>query len=1099
MTPEQQRRVEELFLALLDAPAEGRGVRLAALCPDDAAVRAEVLSLLAHEKGNDDKFLNGAELLVTSLGLGGLSSAAAIHDDPPLPRGAKVGDYTIHEVLGTGGMGVVYVAEQGRPRRTVALKVIRRGLATAGLVKRFEYEAEVLGRLHHPGIAQIFEAGAAEVRDAHGAGGVQPYIAMEIVRGRALTEYARARELSTRERLSLIARVCDAVQHAHQRGVIHRDLKPGNILVDDSGQPKVLDFGVARAANSDLRVTTMQTSVGQLIGTLPYMSPEQVLADPGEVDTRADVYALGVIMYQLLTGKLPHDLGSRSIPEAARVIRDEEPARLSSISKLYRGDIETIVFKALEKDKTRRYQSAADLGADIRRHLAGEPIAAKNESAMYLLRRQLKRYRGLVAAVSIFVMGLGVFAGYAGLQARRNSTLALGEREAKDAAVLARDAAQRQFENAERERQRADEQARLLRRNLYLSRIGFAQAAYLNNDADRVKRLLEGCPVDLRGWEWRYLSRASDTSARSWTLNPIGLNAAEVYSTGGPGARVRMMGMRVSEPVRVWDGESAEPVLTIDSGAVTVVMSRDADRVAIQKADGTVEVWSVPLGSRIAEGKICEGVGTVWCFFDSGDRLLSTTDDKRAVVWDAATGGVIREFPIGAGAVRGADTSPDGTRIAMSYLDGSVRAWDVETGMQLFAVPGASKPVRSVRFSPDGKRLAFGGHDTTIREVDGLTGAPVQTLRHHGNKIWSVAYSPDGAWIASSGTEASIRIAETATGRVVRTLYGHKSSVLWLGFSDDGRTLFSASRDGVVKAWTGLDEPDVPMVPNAGFCRVAAISPDGTLLACGRFDEVVLVDARTREVVRELRGHKGDVMDLAFSPEGSLLVTVSWDESARTWDVATGRELRVYEPGGANFAHMRFSPDGRLVAGTCRDGTTKVWDPRSGVEVVSLGARKGEAIGVAWSPDGSRLYVGGQDKEIVAWDTATWTEAGVLRGHTSEVYALVTTPDGRALVSASEDSTLRIWDLAGDAEPRVLVGHTGPIYNLCLNADGSRIASGSFDNTVRLWDLLTGEQILTLQGHVYSVYSVQFSPDGEYLLSSGDDGEVRLWGYAEAR
>ncbi len=309
----------------------------------------------------------------------------------------KIGHYRLIRELGRGGMGSVYEAEQDKPRRIVALKVIRPGLMSRDLIRRFELETNVLGRLQHVGIAQIYEAGTADA--GHGP---QPFFAMELITGaRSITEFTREQKLGTRARLELVAKVCDAVHHAHQKGVIHRDIKPGNILVDKSGQPKILDFGVAKATESDIQVTTMHTDVGQLIGTLPYMSPEQVAADPLELDTRSDVYALGVLTYEMLTGKLPYDVSKKVIHEAARVIREQEPTKLSVVSKVYRGDIETIVAKALEKDKARRYQSAADLAADLRRYLNSEPIVARPASTIYQLKKFAARNRAFVGGVVV--------------------------------------------------------------------------------------------------------------------------------------------------------------------------------------------------------------------------------------------------------------------------------------------------------------------------------------------------------------------------------------------------------------------------------------------------------------------------------------------------------------------------------------------------------------------------------------------------------------------------------------------------------------------------------------------------------------------------
>ncbi len=356
-----------------------------ALAPE---VCAEVESLLAYHDGAGS-FLDRPA--VESEG----SFKDFQHGTEPVPE--RLGRYSILRVLGTGGMGIVYEARQDSPRRAVALKVIRPGILAPGLLKRFTHEAAALARLQHPGIAQVFDAG---VFDGTGAG--RPFIAMELVDGRPLTEAAR--DLPMPARLELFAKVCDAVEHAHRRSVVHRDLKPGNILVTTEGNPKVLDFGVARLTDAEAHVTTVSTSVGQIIGTLSYMSPEQASGDPSAIDERADVYALGVILHELLTGQLPLDLGRAPVHEAVRAIAHDEPRPVSSIDRRLRGDLDTITRRALEKDKTRRYQHASDLAADVRRHLAHEPIAARPPSTFYQLSKFARRNRTLVGGVvAVFV------------------------------------------------------------------------------------------------------------------------------------------------------------------------------------------------------------------------------------------------------------------------------------------------------------------------------------------------------------------------------------------------------------------------------------------------------------------------------------------------------------------------------------------------------------------------------------------------------------------------------------------------------------------------------------------------------------------------
>jgi tetratricopeptide (TPR) repeat protein len=411
MNPQRWAVIESIYQQALERDCDERSHWLDEACGQDTDLQQEVDSLLSFADANltNPAARSGmarlwqqvaedtsVRLLRAEATENSGNSSVACPATFALP--STIGRYRILGILGEGGMGVVYEAEQDYPRRNVALKVIKSGLSDLKLVRRFEMELLALGRLHHPGIAQIYEAGTAEY-----GFGPQPYFAMEFICGRPLLEYAESHQLTTRERLDLTARICDAVHHAHQRGIIHRDLKPGNILVDDTGQPKILDFGVARATDSDIRMTA-QTDLGQIVGTLAYMSPEQVLADPLELDTRSDVYALGVLLYEILALRLPYKI-SPKLHEALRAIQEDEPTPLRSVSSAYRGDIETIASKALEKDKVRRYSSAAELAADIRRYLRDEPIMARPASTMYQLRKFAHRHRGLAfGAAAVFVV-----------------------------------------------------------------------------------------------------------------------------------------------------------------------------------------------------------------------------------------------------------------------------------------------------------------------------------------------------------------------------------------------------------------------------------------------------------------------------------------------------------------------------------------------------------------------------------------------------------------------------------------------------------------------------------------------------------------------
>lgn len=396
----------DVFLAVRGARPGERTRLLEARCAGRPELRHAVEGLLSEDGQRGDGFDDSAMVDGLSLeafqGLSGLSApAAGDRARPHLELPDRIGRFRIIRLLGEGGMGVVCEAEQDSPRRRVALKLLRNSLSSTGLARRFEREAQVLAGLQHPGIARIYESGAAETPS-----GLQPYFAMELIEGMPLLDHARAVKMSVPRRLALFLKVCEAVEYAHRRGVVHRDLKPANILVDEHGNPRVLDFGVARVTDSDLQVATVHTHAGQLVGTLPYMSPEQVSGNPHAVDTRTDVYALGIILFELLSGKLPYDTRSKSLADAARTIRDQEPTRLGTLDTALRGDLDVIVSRALEKDVDRRYPSVEALAADVHRHLRHEPIEARPNSRMYQIAKFARRHPELIAGIAVAAIAL---------------------------------------------------------------------------------------------------------------------------------------------------------------------------------------------------------------------------------------------------------------------------------------------------------------------------------------------------------------------------------------------------------------------------------------------------------------------------------------------------------------------------------------------------------------------------------------------------------------------------------------------------------------------------------------------------------------------
>ena len=569
-------RVEALFGQASELPPDERRALLDAACRGEPGLRAEVERLLAEDARLRAEEGAGAFLdspLVRSPHAGGIREEdggrgpertwAAGSPGPsglPPPAPLRIAHYRILRLLGEGGMGAVYEAEQDSPRRVVALKVVRPGLASPELLKRFAHEAQILARLHHPGIAQVYEAGLAD--DG------QPFFAMEFIRGLPLDEYANRHGLDLAARVGLVARVCDAVQHAHDQGVIHRDLKPANILVEETGQPKVLDFGVARATDADLLTAAGLTRTGQLLGTPNYMSPEQVTGDPAAIDRRADVYALGVILFELAAHRLPYRLEDRPLAEAARLILEQDPPRLGSLDPELRGDVETIVAKALEKDPARRYASAADLAADLRRWLAHEPILARPPSALYHLRKFARRHTGLVggvvatgAALVLGLVGTILFAvGEARQrgQAEQNARAALGEKR------------EAQFQ-------------------AYRARLSAAAAAISAHDVVDAARHLDAAPEDLRDWEWRHLRSRLDDST---SVIPLPTGGIGLLVPGRDRLRVGIVsedGLRLTD----LDGGAGSilPLRPRDPHGVTASETRLGLRVAIGSGQGDFDLF----------------------------------------------------------------------------------------------------------------------------------------------------------------------------------------------------------------------------------------------------------------------------------------------------------------------------------------------------------------------------------------------------------------------------------------------------------------------------------------------------------------------------
>jgi WD40 repeat protein len=1042
--------VKALFLQALDVDAQQRGAFLDVLCAGDAGLRAAVAELLDFDAKaeNAPSFLQGP--------------VAGVR--PPLSAPSFIGRYRLVRLLGEGGMGAVYEAEQDHPRRLVALKVIRPGLVSPTLLKRFMHEAEILGRLHHPGIAQIYEAGVAE--DG------KPFFALELIRGLPLDEYVRLRGVPTPARLELVARVCDAVQHAHDQGVIHRDLKPGNILVDDSGQPRVLDFGVARMTGADLLTTSDRTRTGQLVGTLSYMSPEQVTADPGAMDGRSDVYTLGVILFELLTGEFPYLLQDLPLPEAVRLIREHEPSRLGSIDTQLRGDVETIVAKALEKDPARRYPSAAELARDIRRHLRAEPILARPPSALYHLSKFARRHKAVVAAV----LGIGL-------------ALASGTAVSVAYAIRAAENAREARENA----RQANENARKARYQTYRSRLAAAGAALQNYDVADAASQLKDTPEELRDWAWHYLHSRLDDSSSSLAL-PAGHG---YYLFGGPEGMQVATATSAGLLVTDLDGRALQSIprgpapwwwAALSRRGPWVLEAPSQSSIRLRYADG---ITSASVNTPAVAISTANAVDPAWT------RLAIAWAGLGILLYDTSSGKEIVRLADHAERISSLVFSPDGKQLVSTSDDHTARLWDVATGKRTAELRGHMSKVFGAAFRPDGARLLTSSADGTVRQWDALTGEPVEApFDRHTGEVTAAVFSPDGRWIASGGTDRTVRLWQAMDRREVAVLRGHTGTVNAVAFTPDGRRLASIGDDRMLRIWEADSEAGLPVLRgHTSYVYAVAFSPDGQWIASGSWDRTVrLWDARTGEPAATFP-HPPYLQTLAFSPDSSWLVTRDTDGGLEFRGVATGQLRKAARMGPKGHLHaVAVSPDGACIAALTNWGSLLVFEVASGRELLSDQISRDQFGALAFSPDGRWLAASGEDRKTIAiWNTSTYRRVASFAGHTGTVASIAFSRDGRRLVSASLDQTVRLWDMESGECQAILAGHTGEVFAAVFHPDGTRIASAGRDQTIRLWDVATGQEVARLAGHKSYIKSLAFSPDGQTLVSGSGDGTVRLW------
>ena len=1101
---------DEIFGEAINLPEPQRAAYLEQACDGDAALRARILALLAGH----GRSWNYLETLA--------QRTAVLPEEKP---GDVIGRYKLLQKIGEGGCGAVYMAEQAEPvRRRVALKVIKLGMDTREVIARFEAERQALALMDHPNIARVLDAGATE------AG--RPFFAMELVRGVPITRYCDDEGLTTAQRLQLFVQVCSAVQHAHQKGIVHRDLKPSNILVtlhDGVPVPKVIDFGIAKATQGRLTDKTVFTAFEQFIGTPAYMSPEQAELSGLDVDTRADIYSLGVLLYELLTGRTPFDtkeLLAAGVDEMRRRIREVEPpppsSRLGTLQKddltataqrrhtdapklinLLRGDLDWIVMRCLEKDRRRRYDSATSLAQDLQRHLNDEPVTARPPSALYRLRKVARRHKVAFAAGTVVLAALVTGLGF--------SAWSLGrERSAKSHA----------------------------RRLLYAADMNLAQQSLAANNLARARFLLDrhrpgNGAEDLRGWEWRYLWQQTRSDARAEVTRHTAMVTSISHAPDGRRFAAGYANGRVElwEPGPRW----RRKILVESAGAAGfVAFSPDGRGLMATSGPGVIEWHDLATGEYVVRCRLPHRVRDL-AFSRDGSRLAVTTVGEPAFhVVAAADGRVLHRYEVETGTSDYFDAmriSPDHERVYFSMMANgrrAVRCVRVADDQVLWTIDlGAREGATTIELSPDGRWLATatGFERDPVCVWDAATGARLATLDGHTKFVARLAFSADGRVLASGSSDQTIRIWDTSTWQSTALLRGHVEEIYALALSADGKSIVSGAEDGTVLQWSTTSprpaggrgrlpghvafawalpggQAVLGLTLDLGFSVIDLKTQQETPLPAAAPERRFFVppnifaehDGRDRVEVYEMLAFGR--RSLGFVPvgakfEGGFAYSAAnrlfaWSDGGTTLHVVSldAPMQRIELPSNLPAVRpLNFTPDGRIVRG--------LWGSRRGVAWDVASRRLIEPNDSGWVASDRRVeQIGASNRPLLPLRQASMLRRAPVEGtrfrqpsDVGMVSGVALSGDGRTLAASSETGFLALMDYANIANAALLTGNMQDVDGVAFSPDSRRLATTSHgDEVVKLWDVQTRQELLTLAGEGSENYAVEFTDDGNTIL-----------------
>jgi WD40 repeat protein/serine/threonine protein kinase len=1085
-------RAAATFNVVVEKPVPDREAFLAQACAGDTVLMGEVRALIAAHDAAGGGFMQENSPVSTGI-------ERELARLKPEESGEAIGPYKLREQIGEGGFGSVWVADQELPmRRRVALKIIKMGMDTKEVIARFEQERQALAMMDHPNIAKVLEAGATQYG--------RPFFVMELVRGVKITDYCDEQKLSTTERVELFITICQAVQHAHQKGIIHRDLKPSNILVtvnDRKPVPKVIDFGVAKATQGRLTDSTVYTQFQQMIGTPLYMSPEQADMTSLDVDTRSDIYSLGVLLYELLTGRTPIDaetIRNAGLDEMRRLIREVDPPRPSlrlktlagddltttarrrqtepaKLPGALRGDLDWIVMKCLEKDRTRRYDTANGLALDLRRHLQNEVITARPPTTAYLLGKLVRRNRlTFVAAAAVtLALVLGIVASM--WQAVRARNAEREQRTLRAAAETARAGEAIQRHRAEGNEQAAakaktdEEQLRKLAQlHAYAADMKAAQAALQQNSRQQAVTLLEqywpkpGEP-DLRGVEWRYLWQTAKGN-EIYTWKHPGMVPGALFSPDGRQiATACFDGM-----LRIWDIASGKLVTQFDRGVrddnvrISFCFSPDGNTLASAAREGIVlldcATWQVKKTLELTKEER-DGINSVSLTYSPDGESLAAGFFPNARIWKTRNW---ESTTLTTYSERRITFSPDSRNLVTNSAGAGINSWDLATGTRLKFADLNNPTWELERFFPAGDRLLSANRTGTLNLWDVRSQQILWSERVHRSRIYGLAASHDGRRFATGGFDQLIHVWDAVTQQKVMTLQGHLNEIWSLELSPDDRYLLTSSKDGTVKLWDAQTKPQSNhWTLDLGEWAVG-FTPDGRGLISISSDGKSVRHWSGAQMVKFLPSPDPFQRERTFlSPESQNLYALRPGGEVRIHDANTLKVKRAFQIDNPSCERLyQVSPDERWIAGPC--------PPSSG---------------------------------LVVWDTASGKSVAHLQDHMegSGAYdSAVFSPDSRLLAFATETWEVKLWDIEKQQILRTLGPHPWRVNSISFSPNGKYLASSSWEGDVRLFEVATGKEIVApLYGHGSGVHKHSFSPDGATLVTGGDDDTIRFWNVATGR